>query len=95
MESDVEKAFVICNVPMKIYDPPEREGALAQADCRADITLLIFEPGDVQASAAAIQGEPEAQAIIVGDNWIVTCPPTPGVCERIHGFTGGELLPAP
>ena len=92
MQLAVESAFILCNAPMKVYDPPEREGALEQADCVNAVNLLIYDPDEVQAYAATIQGEPDAPlAIVVGVNWIITCYKA-GDCEKIQATTGGELL---
>ena len=92
MQLAVEAAFILCNAPMKVYDPPEREGATAQADCVNAVNLLMYDPNDVQAYAAAIQGEAEAPvAILVGSNWIITCHKE-GDCEKIQAQTGGDLL---
>lgn len=96
MQKDVEAAFYLCTAPMKVYDPPVAEGALAQADCSSAVTLLIYEPNDVQARAAALQAEAAGEfALIVGDNWIITCSSKVDVCEKIHGVTGGELITTP
>lgn len=92
MQKDVEAAFYLCTAPMKVYDPPVAEGALAEADCSSAVELLIYEPNDVQARAAAFQAEATGPfALIVGDNWIITCSKV-NVCEKIHGHTGGELI---
>lgn len=96
MQLDVEAAFYLCTAPMKIYDPPPSEGALAQADCSNDVTFLIYEPKNVQSYAAALQDEADgALVLLVGDNWIITCSSNEGACERIQGVTGGELVVTP
>ena len=93
MQLDVEAAFYLCNAPMKIYDPPTIEGALAQADCSMDVALLIFEPDGIQAGAAAVQAAAEgALTYIVGNNWIISCSSNEAACNKIQGVTGGELI---
>ncbi len=96
MQLDVEAAFYLCNAPMKVYDPPVSEGALAQADCSSSVTLLIYEPNDVQAGAAALQAEAGGDLVLlIGDNWIITCSSDKDTCEQIQGVTGGELITSP
>ncbi|HEU4319746.1 MAG TPA: hypothetical protein VFS66_06655 [Acidimicrobiia bacterium] len=96
MRTDVQSAFILCNVPLKIYDPPVIEGALQQADCRSNVTMVIFEPADVLASAAALQAEADGPlALVVGTNWIISCPSNQNSCEKIQGVTGGELMVTP
>jgi hypothetical protein len=95
MQMDVEAAFYLCTAPMKAYDPPVAEGALAQADCSSDVTLLIYEPNDVQTRAAALQDQADGPlALLVGDNWIITCT-SDKICEKIQKKTGGELITTP
>ncbi|MGD2059361.1 MAG: hypothetical protein PVF87_00710 [Acidimicrobiia bacterium] len=94
MQLDVEAAFYLCTAPMKTYDPPLVEGALAQADCSSDVQLLIYEPEDVQTGAAALQDQAEGPlTLLVGENWIITCS-SEATCEKIQGATGGELIVA-
>ncbi|MGD2101684.1 MAG: hypothetical protein PVG83_05555 [Acidimicrobiia bacterium] len=96
MQLDVEAAFYLCTAPMKIYDPPTVEGALAQADCSANVTLLIYDPNDVQTGAAALQAEATgALVLLVGNNWIISCSSDQDACEQIQGVTGGELIATP
>jgi len=93
LQLDVEAAFYLCSAPMKIYDPPLSEDALAQADCSKDIGLLIYEPNDVQTNAAEILANADGiSVLLVGDNWIITCSSDEATCERIQGVTGGELI---
>ena len=93
MQLDVEAAFYLCNAPMKIYDPPTIEGALAQADCSIDVALLIFEPDGIQAGAAGVEAEAEgAVTYLVGNNWIISCSSNEAACTKIQGVTGGELV---
>lgn len=90
---DVEAAFYLCSAPIKIYDPPLSEDALAQADCSSDVTFLIYEPDEVQTHAAALQDKANGTLVLlVGDNWIITCSSDEATCERIQGVTGGELI---
>jgi hypothetical protein len=92
MQKDVESAFYLCSAPMKVYDPPEVDLALAQADCSSIVTFLIFEPSDVQASAADLQSQADgASVLLVGENWIINCSSDEAVCVKIQGRTGGEL----
>ena len=92
LQLDVESAFILCNAPMKVYDPPEREGALEHADCVNAVNLFLYDPNEVAAYAATIQSEPEPPVgVLYGTNWIVTCYRA-GDCEKIQGITGGELL---
>ena len=93
MQLDVEAAFYLCTAPMKIYDPPLSEDALAQADCSSDVTFLIYEPNDVQTNAAALQDKTNGTSVLlIGDNWIINCSSDEAACERIQGVTGGELI---
>lgn len=93
MQLDVESAFYLCSAPMKVYDPPVSEGALAQADCSMDVSFLIYEPNDVHAHVAALQDEAGGDLVLlVGDNWIITCSSDQAACEKIQGSTGGELI---
>lgn len=93
MQLDVEAAFYLCNAPMKTYDPPLVEGAVAQADCSKDVSFYIFDPSDVSAGVGAIQGEAEgALSLLVGVNWIISCAADEATCGEIHAVTGGELL---
>lgn len=95
MQLDVEAAFYLCSAPMKVYDPPTIDGAQAQADCSSEVTLLIFDPNDVQTGAAALLGAPDGPlSLLAGDNWIITCSSDQATCEQIQGVTGGELLTA-
>lgn len=96
MQLDVESTFYLCTAPMKVYDPPVAEGAVAQADCSKDVTLLIYQPNDVQARAATLQAEAGGPfALLIGDNWIITCSSNVAACEKIQGGTGGELITTP
>jgi len=96
MQLDIEAAFYLCSAPMKIYDPPLVEGALAQADCSKDVTLLIFEPDDVLTGAAALQETADGSlSLLVGNNWIITCSSDEATCVQIQGVTGGELQTTP
>lgn len=96
MQLDVEATFYLCTAPMKTYDPPVIEGALAQADCSHDVTLLIFDPNDVQTGVAALQaGADGPLALLAGDNWIISCSARVDTCEKIQGATGGELITTP
>lgn len=93
LQLDVEAAFILCNAPMTVHDPPLVEGALAQADCKRDVGLFIYAPDDVQTGVAALQAEGDAgQVLLVGHNWIVACSSERGDCEKIQGVTGGELI---
>lgn len=93
MQLDVEAAFYLCNAPMKVYDPPEVEGAVAHADCSSDVALLIFDPAGVSTGVAALQGSADGPlSLLVGNNWIISCSSDQATCERIQGVTGGELL---
>lgn len=93
MQLDVEAAFYLCSAPIKVYDPPTVDGAIAQADCSRDVALLIFEPNDVQTGVAALQGSAEAPlTLLVGNNWIISCSSDQATCEKIQGITGGELI---
>ena len=93
MQLDVEAAFYLCTAPIKIYDPPLSEDALAQADCSSDVTFLIYEPNDVQTNAAALQDKTNGTSVLlIGDNWIINCSSDEVACERIQGVTGGELI---
>lgn len=96
IQLDVEASFYLCNAPLKTYDPPTVEGAMAQADCSKAVTLLLFEPNDIQASVAALQAQADdALALLAGDNWIITCSSEVATCEKIQGATGGELITTP
>ena len=95
MQLAVEEAFILCNAPMKTYDPPTVEGALAQGDCKSDVNLHLFEPADIQTGIAALQAGAEGGVdLLVGDNWIIACSPGKGDCEKIQGIMGGELVAA-
>lgn len=91
MQLAVEKAFYLCNSPLKSYDPPLVEGAIEQADCTNAVGLVLFDPAAVGAGAAALQAD-GATTLIVGPNWIITCAADAATCEKIHGVTGGELI---
>lgn len=96
MQLDVEAAFYLCTAPMKVYDPPLAQGALAQADCSNAVTLLIYDPNNVQAGAAALQAEAEGPLVLLlGDNWIISCSSEQNTCEKIQRQTGGELITTP
>lgn len=96
MATDVQSTFYLCSAPIKTYEPPLDDDALAQADCSSVVGLLIYEPGDVQASAADILASADgASALLVGDNWIITCSSDEALCEQIQGGTGGELIVTP
>ena len=93
MQLAVEEAFILCNAPMKTYDPPTVVGALLQGDCKSDVNLHIFEPADIQFGVATLQSE--GVDLLVGDNWVIACSPEKDDCEKIQGIMGGELLAAP
>jgi hypothetical protein len=96
MQLDIEATFYLCTAPMKVYDPPLVEGALAQADCSNAVTLLIYDPNDVQAGVSALQAEADGPlALLVGANWIISCSSEQDTCEKIQGKTGGELVTTP
>ena len=93
MRRDVESTFYLCTAPMKIHDPPLDDDALAQADCSSDVSLLIYQPDDVQTNAADLQdADNDPSVLLVGDNWIIHCSSDQAACERIQGGTGGELI---
>ncbi|MGB7860164.1 MAG: hypothetical protein WBM90_06675 [Acidimicrobiia bacterium] len=91
MQKAVEAAFYLCTAPIKIYDPPILEGALAQADCSSVVSLLIFPPDGVANGAADLLAS-GTSVLILGNNWIIGCSTDEAACERIHGGTGGELV---
>lgn len=94
MQLDVEAAFILCNAPLKVYDPPEVEGAVGHADCKNDVGMFLFDPANVSAGAAAVQADAEGEVVLlVGDNWIVRCSKQTD-CEKIQGIAGGELIGA-
>jgi len=96
MMKDVESTFYLCTAPMKIYDPPLDEDALAQADCSNTVGFFIFETADVEAKVAEFQGNAEGtSALLIGENWIINCLSDEAVCTRIQGGTGGELVVTP
>jgi hypothetical protein len=96
MQLDIEAAFYLCTAPMKVYDPPVAEGALAQADCSNAVTLFIYDPNDVQAGAAALQAEAGGPLVLLlGSNWIISCSSEQDTCEKIQAQTGGELIATP
>jgi len=90
LQLGVQSAFVLCNAPLKTYDPPLVEGALEQGDCTNSVGLFLYDPGTVQAGAATLQAE-GAVAVLVGTNWVVTCADVP-TCEKIQGTIGGDLI---
>lgn len=93
MMKDVESTFYLCTAPIKIYDPPLDDDALAQADCSNTVSFFIYEPTDVQANVAELQGNADgASVLLVGVNWIISCKSDEAVCMRIQGGTGGELV---
>ncbi len=93
MMKDVESTFYLCTAPIKIYDPPLDDDALAQADCSSTVSFFIYAPADVQANVAELQASAEGtSALLVGDNWIISCSSDEAVCQRIQGGTGGELV---
>lgn len=93
MMRDVESTFYLCTAPIQIYDPPLAERALAHADCSNTVTFFIYQPNDLQASLAEIQDSAEGgSAVLVGNNWIISCGSDEAVCTRIQGGTGGELV---
>lgn len=95
MQLDVEAAFILCNAPLKVYDPPLVEGATAQGDCTRDVALHIFDPANVPAGMAALQANPDgAPDLLVGTNWIIACTAGKGNCEKVQGIAGGDLIPA-
>jgi hypothetical protein len=96
MMKDVESTFYLCTAPIKIHDPPLDDDALAQADCSNTVSFFIYEPTDVAANVEELQANAEGtSALLVGDNWIISCKSDEAVCQRIQGGTGGELVVTP
>lgn len=93
MMRDVESTFYLCTAPMKIYDPPLDDDALAQADCSNTVSFFIYAPADLAANIAELQASVDGTSVLlVGDNWIISCKSDEAVCQRIQGGTGGELV---
>lgn len=93
MMKAVESTFYLCTAPIRIYDPPLDDDAVAQADCSDTVSFFIYESNDVQTNVAELQNNADGtSALIIGDNWIISCHSDEAVCNRIQRGTGGELV---